>query len=314
MFEKFKWFFCLVSFAICVPVLCGREKAETFSLLDSVLLLGTYNDIRIVRPEGVQLLKPPVDIKTNGGYFAFPSISPKGDLVAWGFAIALDQQRQEHRARFALGIYSTLSHEWKTFGNFDQIGYTAFSLDGSKVAFVGMREGKNELLIFDLAAEKLSSAPYPRGMPESDGLSWSPDGKQLAIVVERGEKPSQIAVLELQTGDVRPLGEGYQPAWSPTGEWIAYYAGQKCMVVHPDGTGTRTIKDVSGGFRYRSFNWGLVWSPDGQQLLLNEIKADGPDLRVMLLDLASGKFSKKSDNGLPAFGWASGPKARIQGS
>jgi Tol biopolymer transport system component len=233
-----------------------------------------------------------------------------GGLIAWGFAVVLDEDRREHRARFALGIYSTSSHEWKTYGNFDDIGYTAFSRDGSKVAFVSQQGGKDQLLVFDVAAERISNAPYPRGMPESGGLSWSPDGKQLAVVIQRGDKPSQIAVLDLQTGDVRAVGEGYAPAWSPTGEWIAYYEGQKCILVHPDGTGTKTVKDVSGGLRYRSFNWGLVWSPDGKQLLLNEIKGDGPTLNVMLLDLASGRYSRKSENGLPVFGWASKPVSR----
>jgi hypothetical protein len=85
MFSKCKWIHCLALFAICVPVLQGQKKNVTFSLPDSVLLFGTYNDIRIVTPGGALSLKPPLDIKTNQGYFAFPSISPKGDLIAWGF-------------------------------------------------------------------------------------------------------------------------------------------------------------------------------------------------------------------------------------
>jgi dipeptidyl aminopeptidase/acylaminoacyl peptidase len=304
MFAKYKWVYCLALFAVCAPVLQGQKKNVTFSLPDSILLFGTYNDIRIVTPSGMQSLKPPGDLKTNEGYFAFPSISPRGDLIAWGFAVALDKKRNKHHARYALGIYSTSSQAWKTYGNFDDIGYTAFSGDGSKVAFVAEADGKDKLLIFDVATENMSNTAYPHGMPESGGLSWSPDGTQLAVVIQRGEKPSQIAALDLKTGNAQPIGEGYQPAWSPTGEWIAYYSGQKCMLVHPDGTGTKTAKDVGGGLgRYRSFNGGLVWSSDGNQLLLNEVKGDGPKLNVMLLDLPSGRFIRKSEDGLPVFGW-----------
>jgi Tol biopolymer transport system component len=178
------------------------------------------------------------------------------------------------------------------------------------VAFVAQSEGKRDLLIFDVDTKKMSNAPYPRGMPESGGLSWSPEGKHLAVVIQRGEKPTQVGVLDLTTGEVRSIGEGYEPAWSPTGEWIAYYAGEKCILVHPDGTGTKSVKDVGGNVLlrgYRSFNAGLVWSPDGKQLLLNEIKGDGPKLNVMLLDLASGRFSRKSEDSLPVFGWVAHP-------
>jgi len=47
----------------------------------------------------------------------------------------------------------------------------------------------------------------------------------------------------------------------------------------------------------------LVWSPDGKQLLLTEIKGDGPDLDVVLIDLESGRASSKSQNSFSVFGW-----------
>jgi Tol biopolymer transport system component len=279
----------------------------TFSLPHSIFLFGTYNDIRFSTPAEVQILKPPFDLSANQGYFAFPSISPKGNLVAWGFGVPQAKGQKKDHVRYALGIYSIASRKWRTYGDFDEIGYTAFSRDGSKVAFVARTHDKDELLIFDVANEKMSKAPYHNGMPESGGLSWSPDRKHLAVVIQRGDQPEQVAVLDLTNGNVRPLGEGYEPAWSPTGEWIAYYAGQKCNLVHPDGTGRKTVKNLARNILlhgYRSFNGGLVWSPDGKQLLLNEIKGDGPNLDVMLLDLASGQSSKKSENSLPIFGWA----------
>ena len=93
-------------------------------------------------------------------------------------------------------------------------------------------------------------------MPASGALSWSPDENRLAVVIERGGLPQQVAVLDLRTRDVQAVGEGYAPAWSPAGEWIAYYAREKCVLVHPDGTGTKTVKSVSRRFLlegYRSF-------------------------------------------------------------
>lgn len=46
-----------------------------------------------------------------------------------------------------------------------------------------------------------------------------------------------------------------------------------------------------------------MWSPDGKQLLLNEIKGDGPKLDVMLLDLGSGRSTKIGHDCYAVFGW-----------
>jgi Tol biopolymer transport system component len=274
-------------------------------------MFATYNQIRMSTPHGVEAVKPPVDVGANLAYFAHPSLSPNGDFVAWGFAAALDEQRKLHQIRYALGIYSVALHEWKTYGDFDFIGYTAFSRDGSKVAVVVDSGDSRELLIFDRTTETMTRGPYHRGMPASGAMSWSPEGTDLAVEIHRRELPTQIAVLNLATGNVRAVGEGYRPAWSPTGEWIAYYSGDKCMVVRPDGTGVKTVRDVSHTFfghllmGYRSFGRGLVWSPDGKQLLLCEIKGDGPKLDVMLLDLATGRATKQcADYCQSVFGWA----------
>ena len=307
MLEGYRWICCATLLALSVTA-SARQRVLTFSLPDSVLLFGTYNDVRVSTPNGVQALKPPVEVTTNRGYFAFPSISPKADSVAWGFAVGLDERRKLYRTRFALGIYSVASRQWKTYGDFDFIGYTAFSRDGSKVAVVARSEGKSELLIFDRTTEKVTRGPFHRGMQTSRGLSWSPDGTRLAVVLEKNDLPMQVAVLDLTTGELHVVGNGYTPAWSPSGEWIAYYADEKCMLVRPDGTGTRIVKALPRRIALlrdgRAFTGGLVWSPDGAQLLVSEIKGDGPHRDVVRVDVVTGRSTKESEDGLPVFGWA----------
>ena len=286
------------------------QSQATFSTPDSLLLFGTYGELRIATPSRVQALRPLGEVAANQGYFVYPSISPRGDLLAWGFAKELQTERTEHRARFALGVFSLREEKWKTYGDFDDIGATAFSGDGSKIAFVAEQRNKKELLILDVLKGTITNAPYPRGMPESASLSWSPDETQLAIEIQRGEKNPIVAILDLKTGNVQALGEGVNPTWSPTGEWISYYdpAGAKCLLVHPDRTGLKVTKKLSQSIiSYRRFGWGgPVWSPDGKRLLVNEIKGDGPHLDVVLLDLESGESTTKLKNGLPAFGWVAG--------
>lgn len=120
-------------------------------------------------------------------------------------------------------------------------------------------------------------------------------------------------MLDLNTGQVRPLGDGFNPQWSRDGEWIAYYSGRKCMTVHPDGTGSMTaLTPGNGWFTHRDFDWGSpVWSADSKQLLLNATRNNGSSIDTIRLDLATGKTTTKSNLDVPVFGWvrdASGPR------
>ena len=295
--------------------LSGRSS-QTFVVPGAVLLFGTYDELRLAAPEKESVLTPPVEISANHGYFAFPSLGPAGQSVAWGFAHRLDSGRATYQARYSLGIYSVATRTWATFGDFDHIGPPAFSRDGSKVAvFVGDSVDQG-LFVLDTHGTTLTHVPHDERLPFLSVLSWSPNDERLAVQMARAEKPPQIGVLDLTSGELRPLAEGRDPRWSPTGEWIAYTdsSGLKCWVIHPDGSGARALKDLGGGFLhtllfgYREFLGGQVWSPDGSQLLLNESKGDGPNLDVMRLDLATGRSERMSKNGLAVFGWATLPK------
>ena len=74
------------------------ERPLTFSLPDSILLVGDYNDLRVVA-QNPELVRPPFSMGNNGGYVAAPSISPRGDSVAWGFSVEWQASRRRNRAR-----------------------------------------------------------------------------------------------------------------------------------------------------------------------------------------------------------------------
>jgi Tol biopolymer transport system component len=305
------------------------ERPLTFSLPDSILLFGTYDDLRVAKPEREIRLKAPADAcgKYNGGYFASPTISPRGDVIAWGFCTRWVQTRRQNRARFALGLYSVAKETWQIYGDFDDIGTTAYSASGSRIAFVARQNDWQQLLIFDVTKQSWTAAPYPTGgLRQNAALSWSPDEKHLVVEVQRGGPPyspqasegdanrnSVIGVLDIVSGTVRMLGEGYDPAWSPDGQWIAYFApgGARCLLVHPDGTGIRVVKSFRQNFfSSRSFVWGgPVWSPDSRQLLFTA-SASETYVDLMLLDLVSGRTAMKLRKGYPAYGWAISPGTR----
>jgi len=139
--------------------------------------------------------------------------------------------------------------------------------------------------------------------------SWSPDGKKLAVNIQRGEKPSVLAIIDIDSANMNIIAEGGgSPAWSPSGEWIAYLAhsGERCMLVHPDGTGSKIVSEAkSSFFHYRRFGYAVVWSPDGMKLLLNKLTNGLGKLDVVLVDIETGRSTTKLKNSTPIFGWVS---------
>ena len=54
---------------VCAARSCS-EEGVTFSVPDSLLLFGNYNELRIVTPTQSQTLHPPIEEGYNRGYFA----------------------------------------------------------------------------------------------------------------------------------------------------------------------------------------------------------------------------------------------------
>lgn len=287
---------------VIVVSLHGGQPKQTFALPDATLLFGNYNEVRIVTPDDVHVVNPPVDRGYNRGYFAIPSLSARGDRIAWGYSTAWDEHRGSDRARFAIGLSPVSEPKWTSYGDFDSMGDAALSPDGLRVAFVAQQRGQRTLMLFNVATATFASGPYQRDLSERSYVSWSPDATRLATEIQSGDRPPIVGVIDLATGEMRSLGVGARPRWSPIDDWIAYYSGRRCYLIHSDGTGQKEVMAIKGS---RHFGWGSpVWSPDGTRLLLNVVKDGGPLLDVVLLDLKTGETTTKAESGLPVFGWA----------
>jgi WD40-like Beta Propeller Repeat len=313
--------------AASLSVAAEKERPGTFSMPGSILLFGTYDDLRVVTPEREIRLKAPADAcgKYNGGYFAPPTISPRGDVIAWGFCTRWDQTRRQDRARFALGFYSVAKETWEIYGDFDVIGTATFSPNGSKIAFLADQDHKAWLFIFDVTKRTWADAPYPKaGIRTKASIAWSPDETRLAVEILRGgliyspqmpeadaNRNPVIGVLTLATGELQTFGEGFNPSWSPDGEWIAYYApgGATLLMMHANGSGLKAVKRLKQGFfSYGSFvGRGPVWSPDSKQLVVT-IRRHETRLDIMLIDPSSGRaMTRLKKVPVTPYGWVTQP-------
>lgn len=99
--------------------------------------------------------------------------------------------------------------------------------------------------------------------------TWSPDGRQIAYVVSVMWEDPEIWVTNQDGSDRRLLARGYDPQWSPAGDWIAFLRyphgpddrrDSELYLIHPDGSDEHLL------LQNRHPISEIVWSPDGLRI------------------------------------------------
>ncbi len=333
--------FLTVLFLTLLPVssrVCRGQDEHLITEPNSELLFAwDYGDLFVSTPAG-NIDVPGPDGPVGGGYFVSPALAPGGDLIAIGLTLKDQSDRTKcdpsvvtcalpgtEQRMSAMGVYSLRDKKWKTYGDFcmSGAGSAAFSSDGTKIAFeaslrtasqdCGDGYEKKSLLILDLASGQFTQVPRTAAVMTNAGISWSPDGKQLAVqMYQQGKNPFRVVLIEVGTWVQTTIADGGDPSWSPKGDWIAYDvgAGMACMVMHPDGTGARMVLD---GFRRGREVEGAVWSPDEKTLLLNE-REEGGHVEVVSVDVESGKVKTIAKHTPRVFGWVQLPSSQLPGA
>ncbi len=135
--------------------------------------------------------------------------------------------------------------------------YPEFSADGQWLYYARLGEGgyrirrihpdgTGDTLI--VAQSSLDVAPSP-----------SPDGRRLAYVVAGSD---ELRMFDLAQGtSVQFAPNGHTPAWSPTGDRLAYYRGGDVFVRDANGTNPRQVSTNVG------IGLGIDWSPNGRWIV-----------------------------------------------
>ena len=105
--------------------------------------------------------------------------------------------------------------------------------------------------------------------------TFSPDGSRMAYVSDQGGARS-IYVTSSSGGTGSRLATGTDPAWSPTGEFIAFVTRETDVcIIRPDGTGFRQLTNGQG------LNMRPSFSPDGRLIVFSSTRGGRSQLYVM---------------------------------
>ena len=164
------------------------------------------------------------------------------------------------------------------------------SPDNKQVAYSWFREDLNQRFELRLVDLKVEGIPQPRLLfenPDVEWISpddWSPDGKWIAVRVQRTDKTVQIGLLSVSDSSLRVLktvdwrGAGII-FFSPDGKYLGYDLPQSDTSPQRDVfalavDGSREIPAVV----HRSHDIMMGWAPDGQRLLFASDRTGSMDL------------------------------------
>ncbi|MFK7848008.1 MAG: peptidase S9, partial [Rhodothermales bacterium] len=166
----------------------------------------------------------------------------------------------------------------------------ALSPLGDRMAFVSSVNGLFDVLIIDTNDGKVSkklidgqtSAEYESLRILSPGLSWSPDGTQLALAVKSGPTDA-IAVVDVDTEEsthyrIPDVDQIISVSWSPDGTHIAFEAAMDAQsdLFVLDLETHETINYTNDVFSDHEPGW----SPDGKFLVFHSDRGSYTELGV----------------------------------
>jgi Tol biopolymer transport system component len=173
------------------------------------------------------------------------------------------------------------------------VGSAAWAPDGRSIAVSQYFNGTDGIWLVDPDGSNLRRIGRYGSRP-----SWSPDSRRL--LYEHREGPnfpqSLLAVLDVDTGSTRELGDGQKARWSPDGQMIAYERVLGCECP-PE---IRVLSIATGASRRLARGYTPTWSPDGRRIAF--IRAPGVvPISLWTVPTGGGKPRRLASN--LAFGW-----------
>ncbi|HKG61452.1 MAG TPA: SBBP repeat-containing protein [Pyrinomonadaceae bacterium] len=179
-----------------------------------------------------------------------------------------------------------------------------WSPDGSRLAFQQRSFINNTIVneIFVINADGSGLVKLTDEVSELNrGITWSPNGSQIAYLGNDGPQAIHIANTDGSGGYQLPGSPSglFGLDWSPDGTKFVYATENELFVINADGTGKTQLTTIQNGANHDS---SPRWSPDGSRILFTRatsvfnfagtyvINADGSNLRKLLNFSASSPY------------------------
>jgi Tol biopolymer transport system component len=262
-------------------IIAGAGTAAAFALAWYERVTRKGNDRDAPTPTVVPLT-------TFAGFKDFGSLSPDGNSIAfsWNGGWGRSGGRPERNtypthASEALSIYT------KRIGPDDPVRLTfapeddrlpAWSPDGQYIAFCRLLVAEPTFSRYAIYVVPASGGQEREITEAGMGVSWSPDGKTLAVAGLPAESGG-IFRVSIQTGERRQITTPHPnfdtlPVFSPDGRWIAFtrnfsFSAQEIFVVPAIGGPAKRLTFD------RTHTYRAAWTPDNHEIVFSSNRGVG---------------------------------------
>jgi Tol biopolymer transport system component len=175
---------------------------------------------------------------------------------------------------------------------------TGFQGCATRVVFDSERNGESEMYVLDILSGDVARLTQHSSGAANRFPDFAPGGQFIVFVSQGEQRTGQLFIMRSNGEGLRQLttdeAEYENPAWSPSGDWIAFEMEWQGVwglyLIRPDGSNLHRIGPDGVNLFHPS------WSPDQSRIAV--VTGNEEAWVVGILDLSTGAVDRLSEPGL----------------